>query len=133
MSFFSIAEIAIASEIATPQITILPPPNWVEIRPLTLNTQIPLDDLSDGIYYRLLDTQIDISASGDRSHYSRFAETVVNKAGVDANSQINISYDPSYQQLVFHHLTIHRNEQQLDKLTSSKISIFHNETKASHF
>ena len=64
-------------------VNIKPPADWVLQRQIDLHSDAPLNDLSDGTYYRLLDSQIKIDQAGERSQYSRFVETVVNKAGLE--------------------------------------------------
>ena len=76
--------------LATEQsVTVKPPADWILQRQIDLQSDIPLNDLSDGTYYRLLDSQIKIDQAGERSQYSRFVETIVNKAGLEKSSQLN--------------------------------------------
>ncbi len=102
-------------------------PHWVQYRTLSQIDKVPVDDISDGIFYRLVDNQIKISPSGKRTSYSRYAQKIVNQKGIEESSQINISFDPSYQKLVFNTLYIIRNGERIDRLTSAKISLFNSE------
>lgn len=114
--------------LATEQsVNVKPPADWVLQRQVDLHSDIPLNDLSDGTYYRLLDNQIKIEQAGERSQYSRYIETIVNKAGLEKSSQLNFYYDPSYQTFVLHHLFIYRDGKKIDKLKTAKISIFSQE------
>lgn len=47
-------------------------PAWVIERQTEVTSAIPKNEISDGIYYRLLDKQINVKKSGDVSHYSRY-------------------------------------------------------------
>jgi len=58
-------------------------PTWVEIRDITLTEDIPVDEINDGVFYQLLDSQRKVSASEKIVSYSRYVETVANQAGVD--------------------------------------------------
>jgi len=104
-------------------------PTWVELRDITLTKDIPVDEITDGVFYQLLDTQRKVSASEWIVSYSRYVETVVNQAGVDYTSQINLEFDPSYQKLALNTLSIIRNGKRIDKLSSAKISLLNRETE----
>jgi hypothetical protein len=58
-------------------------PTWVEIRDITLTEDIPVDDINDGVFYQLLDSQKKVSATEKIVSYFRYVETVANQAGVD--------------------------------------------------
>jgi transglutaminase-like putative cysteine protease len=90
---------------------------------------IPVDEITDGVFYQLLDSQRKVSATEKVAWYSRYIETVVNQAGVDYSSQINLDFDPSYQKLTLNTLFIIRNDKRIDKLSSAKISLLNRETE----
>jgi transglutaminase-like putative cysteine protease len=104
-------------------------PKWVEFRNIKLTQDIPVDEITDGVFYQLLDTQKKVSATEGIVGYSRYVETVVNQAGVDYTSQINLDFDPSYQKLALNTLFIVRNGKRIDKLPSAKISLLNRETE----
>jgi len=111
------------------EIHIEPTPTWVEYRNLDLVDKIPVDEISNGVFYQLLDNQIHVSESGDRTSYSRYAESIINQTGVESSSQINIEFDPTYQKLALHTLFIIRDGQQIDKLKTAKISLLNSENE----
>jgi len=102
-------------------------PSWVEYRNLTLNTKIPVNEVTQGSYYRLLDSQIQVTKKGQQARYVRYVQTIVNPAGIKDISQINLDYDPSYQTLNLNSLNIIREGKTIDKLTSAKFSLFNRE------
>lgn len=104
-------------------------PAWVEIRDLTLTENIPVDEINNGVFYQLLDSQKKVSATEKVVSYSRYIETVVNQAGVDYISQINLDFDPSYQKLALNTLFIIRKGKRIDKLLSAKMSLLNRETE----
>lgn len=110
-------------------IYIEPAPKWVEIRDITLNPVTPVDEITDGVFYQLLDTQIKVSDSDKIERYSRYIETIANQAGVDYSSQINLDFDPSYQKLALNSLDIIRGGKVINKLTTAKISLLNRETE----
>jgi len=100
---------------------------WVIARNAVLDSDIPTDEISNGIFYRLLDSQVKIEAQGQRSHFSRYVETVVNQTGIESASQINISFDPTYQNLVLNSLVVIRDGKRLDRINSAKIATYRTE------
>ncbi len=98
-------------------------PEWVNIRSIPPVDQIPIDDISNGVFFRLVDNQIKVSNNGHRSSYARYVETAVNQVGIDNISQLNIDFDPNYQRLALNSLFIIRDGQHIDKLQSAKISL----------
>lgn len=103
-------------------------PDWVTERPYQTAEFIPEDEVSNGIFYQLLDNQIKVENDGFRTAYSRYIETAINQTGVEDISQLNIDFDPSYQKLVLNSLTVIRDGKRIDKLKDAKISIFSRET-----
>lgn len=112
-------------------IILAPAPNWSIQHNLTLPKDLPIDDIRNGIYYQLVDNQIQITASGARASFSRYIDTIVNQTGLKSSSQINLNFDPSYQKIVLHSLFIIRNGQRIDRLQSAKKSLLNTETDLS--
>ena len=106
-----------------------PTPSWVEHRDLSLNKIPPIDEITNGVFYQLLDSQIKVSDNEKIVKYARYIETVVNQAGVDYTSQINLDFDPTYQKLALNSLAIIRNGQRIDRLPNANISILNRETE----
>jgi hypothetical protein len=104
-------------------------PAWVESRDITLTKDIPVDEITDGVFYQLLDSQRKLSEKQQSAWYSRYVQTVVNQAGVDYISQINLDFDPTYRKLVLNTLFVIRDGQRIDKLSSAKISLLNRETE----
>ncbi|GHB72376.1 hypothetical protein GCM10008107_22180 [Psychrosphaera saromensis] len=107
-------------------------PDWVESRKVVLNSPIPVDEISGGVFYRLVDNQVKVESDGSRATFSRYVETVVNQTGVESSSQINLNFDPSYHTLHFHSLDIIRNGKRISKIDSSNISVVNRESDLSN-
>lgn len=106
-----------------------PTPDWVIERAPLMAEFVPVDEITNGVFYQLLDNQLRIEKGGFRSAYTRYIETVVNQTGVEESSQINLDFDPSYQKLILNSLTVIRDGKAIDKLEQAKISIFSRETE----
>ncbi len=102
-------------------------PDWVKLRDTSKNVNIPVNEIKNGVFYRLIDNQFKLSDGGERIAYSRYVETVINQAGIDRSSQISLDYDPTYQKLALNTLFVVRDGKRLNKLNSAKISIFSSE------
>lgn len=104
-------------------------PAWVIERQTEVTSAIPKNEISDGIYYRLLDKQINVKKSGDVSHYSRYIQTLTNQTALESSSQLNLDYDPTYQTLKLHSLDIIRDGRRISRLNSARYSLFQRETE----
>jgi transglutaminase-like putative cysteine protease len=101
-----------ASE-ADEKILIAPPPPWVQIQKLDVDSPHP-SAVDAGMYLRLRDQQLNLA---NHSRYSRYADEFVNTAGVQDQSEILIEFDPAYQALTVHEVVIHRDGKKIDVLT----------------
>jgi len=104
-------------------------PAWVAEREVVLLENIPVDEITDGVFYQLLDTQKKVATTEPIVSHYRYIMTVTNKAGVDYSSQINLDFDPSYQKIVLNGLFIIREGKRIDKLQSAQKSLLNRETK----
>ena len=106
---------------ATGQVTVSSKPGWVKaIQPETRD----IIDKTGGFQYLLLDQQVHIP---DQTYYSNQIYKVLNASGVQSMSTVAPSFDPEYQQLTFHVLTIARDEQIINKLDAGNIQIYQRE------
>ena len=84
------------------------------------------------------DGYIDISCEkqislADKSEYVRRSKKIISQAGVQNASEISVSFDPSYEQLIFHSIHIIRNGEILNRLQLSKIKTVHQEKELTNF
>ena len=112
---------------AKQEIVILPKPNWVlSIAPAEAKN-IPEDQIQNGIYYLLADSQIKVDQDDEPQYFKHYADYITNQAGVEKSSQINLSYDPAYQKLVLHSLQVIRDSTTLDRLNSARMKLIQRE------
>ncbi|MEM5549204.1 DUF3857 domain-containing transglutaminase family protein [Pseudoalteromonas neustonica] len=102
--------------------------SWVKKHPL-IETDIPVNQIIDGTYYLLLDTQINVSQQQPTQRYTRTVMQAVNQSGIDYISQLNLDFDPSYQTLTLNGLGLIRDGQYIDKLTSAQFKVLQRETE----
>jgi len=100
------------------------PPAWVKVRKPDL-TAAPVR--SEGWEYVLVDRQEAVDDAGI-GRYWHTAYRVLDQAAVNDNSQIEIVFDPIYQRLTLHAVTVWRGGRALNQLKSSRIRVAQRET-----
>ncbi|HJQ25999.1 MAG TPA: DUF3857 domain-containing transglutaminase family protein [Blastocatellia bacterium] len=119
-ALFVFAALAMA---ANRSFTVAPPAAWVE--PVAL----PAGDASDGATkaaYLLLDHQTRVSGT-TVERYERRAKKIFTAAALSDAAQLEIEFEPSYQQLTIHHVRIQRGGQTIDALRPNDIKIINQE------
>jgi len=102
-----------------------PVPAWVSAVAPDPAAKVPAAPLT----YALLDRQTRLEPGGGESRFFHTVSQVHEAAGLEAASQIQIDFDPSYQKLVLHHIAIWRAERRIDKLDRRKIKLLQRETQ----
>ena len=102
-----------------------PRPAWVTPITLPANSNIKEGDVSNGYGYALRDYQFHLP---NQTRYYRFLRRIFTPEGVQQGSEIEVSYDPTYQKLVFHEIRIIRDGRAIDKLEPSKFKIIQRES-----
>ncbi|SIS67228.1 DUF3857 domain-containing protein [Neptunomonas antarctica] len=104
-----------------------PTPGWVTPVALPEINGFPQEQIQNGVYYLLVDTQVMVDQQQEPQFYLHNASYIANQAGVEGSSQINIGYDPSYQRLVLHSLRIIRSNKTFDKIDSARLKLIQRE------
>jgi transglutaminase-like putative cysteine protease len=104
-----------------------PVPDWVKAKPANLNPDTPTDDIRNGVYYLMVDKQTRVSDEDGNQRFRHYSMLAVNPQGVEEVSQINIDYDPNYQSIELHSVTIWRDGKAIDKRNSAKMSLLQRE------
>jgi hypothetical protein len=97
-----------------------PPAQWVV--PVPFDPRARLDEVDSSLEMRwiLKDRQINAQNNETFNHEVR---QVLTPSGVDNGSHISVDYDPSYQLLTFHWVTIWRGTNALNRLEPDKIEV----------
>ena len=104
------------------------PDSWVVQNTIDIPDDTPLDDIDNGVYYIHMDNQVNVATHQKTRYFSRYVKRIVNQEGLEAASQINLSYDPLYEDIILHSLIIHRGETRIDKSASARISTLQRES-----
>jgi transglutaminase-like putative cysteine protease len=99
-------------------------PDWVKTVDIPTQSIFTKYDVSLGYYLKLSDYQTNLDKSAT---YIRNVVNVISYSGTTKASQLNVTYDTSYQQLKIHQLVIWRNGEKLDRTTDLNFKILNNE------
>ncbi|KIA96453.1 hypothetical protein OC25_01475 [Pedobacter kyungheensis] len=104
-------------------------PQWLQ-KVKTVDKRPAAKDVQDGWYLFLYEQQTNIETSEEYEHDIR---EIISDTGVQNGSEISVTYDPSYQQLLFHKIIIWRDNKPIDKLNAHNFKIIQNEKELSKF
>ncbi len=114
---------------AIPVVHISPKPNWLSAyKPY--NKGPAARDVRDGAYDELIEEQVNVEKEAT---YNHFITVIVSEAGVQDNSEISASFDPSYQRLDFHEIIVWRNNKPQIRLDVSKFKMLAQEDELEKF
>ncbi|MCU0244462.1 MAG: DUF3857 domain-containing protein, partial [Acidobacteria bacterium] len=104
------------------------PAAWVSPMEPDYGAKPPAGAVSASDLILLIDRQIDIDEAG-AAHYRHVAAKVLDAAGVDSWSQLDLTVDPSFETLVIHRLRIVRDGRVLDQTRLARITELPQETE----
>jgi hypothetical protein len=107
-----------------------PTPPWVDGIASDVATAAPSDTTEDGLRFLLYDEELRVgdAASALFETYHHWSRQIVNESGLSAASQLRIDFDPTYQSLIVHSLTIRRGDQLLDRLDLGSARVLQRES-----
>jgi len=114
---------------ATPTVHISSKSNWLNPCP-QYDKGIAQRNIENGFFYRLIEEQINIEK---KAHYVHIERQIVSEAGIQNGSEISIGFDPSYERLDLHEITIWRNNKPLRRLSGSLFKVIADEKDLSKF
>ncbi len=98
-----------------------PAPDWI----LPVEDEWTAVDGEDGAsHYHLVDFQHHVE---NRAGYEHYVIRILNEAGVEDFSQLDFDYQPAYETLHLHHITLEREGEVLDRLGGRKIEVLRRE------
>lgn len=97
---------------------------WVE----NIEPNFNISTSEGSIQYYLLDYQENVNQEASYTHVSY---KFLNEDGVQSYSNISVSYDPSYQKLIFHEVKIIREGEEINKLNLADINTIQRENDMS--
>jgi hypothetical protein len=125
---FSILLLLFFSHLSFSQVKTSPIPDWVKSEPETANSAHKPTE--GGYTYLLFERQYHVP---QKTSFSRYKIQVLTVDGIQENSDISINYDPSYQTLHIHDITIRRDGKAINKLNLSEIKTIQKESGSNQF
>jgi len=87
-------------------------------------------DINNGAYAELIEEQVNVEA---KATYNHVITQIVSESGVQNNSEISVSFDPSYEQLYFHEIIVWRDNRPQSRLNSSAFKMLADESEFNEF
>jgi transglutaminase-like putative cysteine protease len=114
---------------AGPVLHISPKPAWLNTYQ-PYDKKIPARDVDNGYFYQLFEEQIHVDKKAD---YTHIIKEIVSEAGIQNGSSISISFDPSFERLDVHEVTVWRNNIAQRRLSTGIFKIIADEKELSRF
>ncbi len=106
---------------------IKPPRPWVKPLSVTQSGSAASNETASGSLYLLSDHQIRVNG-GSTEEYARRVKKVLNASALEDLSQLQLEFEPSYQELVIHYVKIQRGDVIIDALKPGEVKIIQQET-----
>ena len=87
-------------------------------------------DVTDGAYSELIEEEINVE---EKATYNHFITDIVSEAGVQDNSTISVSFDPTFERVDFHKLIVWRNNKPQDRLDIAAFKMLPEEDELDRF
>ncbi|WP_124980394.1 DUF3857 domain-containing transglutaminase family protein [Nonlabens xiamenensis] len=105
-------------------------PTWVTPTEYSQSPAIDKNELSQGTLQLLRDNQTHLVKE---TVYIRQVTQVIDNAAIQEAGTINVDYDPTFQELVFHEINILRNSSSIDKLQPNNFQLLRREANAENY
>lgn len=93
-------------------------PDWVQ----TIEAPPAAEDRASGISWMLLDEQFDLSVYPPK-RFVHIVKRANNATGADELSEVQITFNPSFETLTLHHVTVRRGDHSFDALQDGDIDV----------
>ncbi|WP_183559730.1 DUF3857 domain-containing protein [Mucilaginibacter sp. SP1R1] len=114
---------------ATPSVHITAKPIWLSTCK-AYNQKPPLRTIERGFFYALIEQQVEVEKQAD---YHHVIKEIVSEAGIQNASQISVSFDPAFEHLDFHDITIWRDNKPINQLKTAAFKVLADEKDLSNF
>ena len=103
------------------EVRVAPPSSWID--PLVADLDAPVSPgTSGGIDYLLVDDQVK-TGPDEVEVFHHTVKRLLSPKGVENGSEVRIEFDPSYQRLTFHEVTIRRGKARLNALRREDVTL----------
>ncbi len=106
-----------------------PAPAWVVQAPGP-GQQPNLREVNDGYYLKLFEQEANVARD---ELYQRTIKSIISDGGVQSASNVSISFNPAYEQVTVHQITVWRDGKPIDKLRKDAFKVVANEEDLAMF
>lgn len=118
----------VAVSLTAQEVEVRPLPSWFEQLPVDLAADIPHGTARWGLYDLLRDHQVRALTDHSWEQTFRVVRKVTSTSGVQNASEISLDFDPSYETLVLHDVTLIRGSRRIDALEPEEIRVIEKES-----
>ncbi len=111
-------------------VTVSQRPVWVDFQEYKEYPKVDLTEITQGTLTLLADYQTHVPK---QEVYFRLVTKITDNVGIQSASKINVVYDPLYQKLDFHAITIIRDGKVIDKLVPNHFQVIRRELNAENY
>ncbi len=112
-----------------PTVRISPKPTWLSTcKPY--NKMPSLRTIQGGYFFELVEHQVQVEKQADYHHLIR---QIVSNNGIQNGSEISVSFDPAFEKLEFHEITVWRDNKPQNRLKASAFKVLADEKELSNF
>lgn len=106
--------------------TVAPTPAWVDLQPYTIPPVANPHFIAGGLCQLLDDFQIDLCGPAHAAYYRR-ATMVTASAGAEQAAQFSVTFDPAFERVEIHNITVIRNGQRKEHAPAAFYEILRRE------
>lgn len=121
--------LSLTSLFADPGVNITPSPAWV-VPVKALGKPAAQKEISGGFYLAFSDYQVNLD---EQSGYTHFTRQIISESGIQNGSDITVAFDPTYEKLDFHQVTVWREGKGTSQLQLAEIKVMPLETDRQRF
>jgi transglutaminase-like putative cysteine protease len=116
----------LSSRLSGQKISVGKEPSWILRNEMDYNTTAFPQGAEDGYMNLCVEKQVDL---GSQCVYHRKVKKIITETGIQNGSEVSVSYDPSYERVIFHAIQLIRQGRTIDKLDLTKIRTVKQETE----
>lgn len=105
-------------------VTAAPEPAWIKKLRDRTQSKIKPSDVNSGVYYLLMDTQLEVEKQEIFYHN---VYKLTTEEGVQSYSELRITFDPNHEKLQLHKVVVWRNGKPINKLDLNKVKTLQRE------
>ena len=108
------------------EVDVRPAPAWVERAEADASVAVAKENVRWGLYDVLRDHQVRVDERGEWQYF-RTVRKVLSPGGVQNASELSLDFDPSFQRLTVHDVTVIRDGARIDALRSADVRVIDKE------